>query len=420
MPRGGPRNDAAGRSPSKGDDARRQPKHHDGLRHRGRNGASQSTGRAASSAEILEPESSFTVGFQTGLFFGRVPSRAEPVPAMIRVGLAYDLRDYYRGLGYGEEATAEFDSPETVAALEGALERNGYRVERIGMVRELAERLVAGARWDIVFNVCEGLSGVAREAQVPALLEAYGVPYVFSDPLVMALTLHKAMAKHAVRDQGVPTAPFALVERLEDLDELALGFPLFAKPVAEGTGKGVTPASRVETRAELRKTVRDLIQRFRQPAIVEAYLPGREFTVGILGSGKSAAAIGVLEVRLSGLAEPGAYGYLNKEQCETRMEYRLVADEEAKEAERVALAAWRALGCRDGGRVDLRSDAGARPQFLEVNPLAGLHPTHSDLPILAAAAGLSYDELIGRIMKSALARIGLVRPGAARRRAAAE
>lgn len=334
---------------------------------------------------------------------------------MIRVGLTYDLRDHYRALGYGEEETAEFDSLETIDALAGALGENGYRVERIGMVRELAQRLVAGERWDIVFNVCEGLAGVAREAQVPALLEAYGVPYVFSDPLVMALTLHKAMAKHAVRDQGVPTAPFAVIERLEDLDGLALAYPLFVKPLAEGTGKGVTSASRVENAAALRKVCRQLLQRFRQPAIVEPYLPGREFTVGIIGTGRSATAIGALEVLLGDAAGTAAYGYVNKEQCERRVQYRLVADPEAKAAEAVALAAWRALGCRDGGRVDLRADAEGRPQFLEVNPLAGLHPTHSDLPILAAAAGIGYADLIGRIMRAALARTGI-----ARRRVAAE
>src|SRR5262249_40436410 len=156
-----------------------------------------------------------------------------------------------------------------------------------------------------------------------------------------------------------------------------------------------SPASRAESPAALRRTCRNLMSRFRQPVLVETYLPGREFTVGMIGTGRGAEAIGVLEVVLTGRAEAEGYGYQNKEECESRVEYRLVADAEAQAAASIALAAWRALGCRDAGRVDLRSDSAGQPQFLEVNPLAGLHPTHSDLPILADQAGISYDKLIG-------------------------
>jgi D-alanine-D-alanine ligase len=332
---------------------------------------------------------------------------------MLRIGMSYDLRDDYLAAGYGPEDTAEFDSRETIEAIERALAANGVEPVRIGNIRALVERLAAGERWDFVFNICEGLSGAGREAQVPALLEAYNIPCSFSDSLVMALSLHKAMTKHVLRDKGVPTAPFALIESLTDLDRHALAFPVFAKPVAEGTGKGVSPASRSEGPAALRKVCRSLLARFRQPVLVEGYLPGREFTVGIIGAGRGAEALGALEVILSDRARNAAYGYVNKEECESRVVYRLVADEEAKAAIEVALAAWRALGCRDAGRVDLRSDADGRPQFMEVNPLAGLHPTHSDLPILAQQAGMTYERLIGRILRQGLQRAGLQRRPAA-------
>jgi len=335
----------------------------------------------------------------------------------MRVGLTYDLRDDYLAAGYGREETAEFDSPATIQALEGALGRLGFATERIGTVRHLAARLVAGARWDLVFNIAEGLHGVGREAQVPALLDAYAVPYCFSDPLVMALTLHKGMTKHVVRDKGVPTAAFAVVETAADVAAVDLPYPLFAKPVAEGTGKGITPASRVASPAALRKVCRQLLQRFRQPVLVETFLPGREFTVGVTGTGDAAAAVAVMEVVLTERAEAGVYSYVNKEDCERRVIYRLADDAEAKAAARVALDAWRGLGCRDGGRVDLRSDAAGRPHFLEVNPLAGLHPEHSDLPIMCTLAGIGYDALIGRIVDSALRRC---RTGAAGAAAAAE
>jgi D-alanine-D-alanine ligase len=335
----------------------------------------------------------------------------------VLIGLAYDLRDDYRALGFSEEQVAEFDSAETIAELEAALVRLGHRVDRIGHVRRLAERLVAGARWDLVFNICEGVAGRAREAQVPALLEAFDQPYTFADPLVMAATLDKAVAKRLVRDHGLATAPFALVARAAEVAAVELPFPLFVKPVAEGTGKGVGPTSLVRSRAELERSCRALLARFAQPVLVETFLPGREFTVGIVGSGAAARAIGTLEVELLPGAEPGVYSYTNKERCEELVRYHLVDDAEARAAAALALDAYRALDCRDAGRVDLRSDGAGRPHFLEVNPLAGLHPTHSDLPIVAGLAGLGYDALIGAILASAAARAGLEEGRVRRRRA---
>src|SRR5262249_2291128 len=186
----------------------------------------------------------------------------------MRVGLTFDLRDHYLAAGYSAEDTAEFDSIETIDSLTGALERLGLEVDRIGTVRQLAQRLGAGERWGPGFKLAEGLKGVGREAQVPALLDAYDIPYTFSDPLVMALALHKGVAKRVARDCGVPTAPFAVVESMADLAAIDLPFPLFAKPIAEGTGKGVTPASRVIHRAPLPQLCRQLLARYRQPVLV--------------------------------------------------------------------------------------------------------------------------------------------------------
>ncbi|GBD44624.1 D-alanine--D-alanine ligase [bacterium HR40] len=327
----------------------------------------------------------------------------------MRIGLTFDLRDDYRALGFSEEEVAEFDSLETIAAIEAALVRLGFEVERVGRLQALLERLVQGERWDLVFNICEGLHGRSREAQVPALLEAFGIPYTFADPLTCALTLDKAMAKRVIRDAGLPTAPFAVVSDVAEVAGIDLPLPLFAKPVAEGTGKGIGPRSRVESRDELAQVVRELLARWRQPVLVETWLPGREFTVGIVGTGAEARIVGVLEVVLRAEAEPAVYSLHNKEQCEELVDYRLVDDPEAREAARVALAAYRVLEARDAGRVDLRSDARGLPHFLELNPLAGLHPTHSDLPILATLAGWSYDQLIGAIVESCLARTGFGR-----------
>jgi len=323
----------------------------------------------------------------------------------MRVGLTYDLRDDYLAEGYSLEETAEFDRADTIEAIEGAMRSLGYATDRIGHVRALVERLAAGERWDLVFNIAEGLRGIGREAQVPAILDAYGIPYTFSDPLVLTLTLHKGMTKRVIRDLGIPTPDFAVIEREEDLEEVELPFPLFAKPVAEGTGKGITGASKVESPGELREVGRSLLARFGQPVLVERYLPGREFTVGIVGTGRKAEPLGVLEVVLLSNAERHAYSYENKENCEECVRYVVADDGEGRRAAETAVAAWRGLGCRDGGRVDLRSDEGGTPQFMEVNPLAGLHPEHSDLPILCSLVGIPYLELMRRMVDSALERV---------------
>jgi D-alanine-D-alanine ligase len=316
----------------------------------------------------------------------------------MRIGVTYDLRADYLALGHGEEETAEFDSEQTIAALCDALASLGYETSRIGGVRRLAEKLVAGERWDCVFNFCEGLKGMSREAQAPALLEAYDIPYVFSDPLTLAVALDKAMTKHIVRAHGVPTPDFALIENAEDARKIDLPFPLFVKPVAEGSGKGIHAKSKVDNAADLARVAEDLLTRFRQPVLVETFLPGREYTVGIVGTGVDAESLGVMEVIFGDKAAAHGYGYENKEFYEDRMTYRLVEGVEGEAAANVALAAWRALRCRDGGRIDLRCDERGAPSFIEMNPLAGLNPERSDLVFIARFRNMSYRDLIGRIM----------------------
>lgn len=326
----------------------------------------------------------------------------------MRIGMTYDLRDDYLAAGYSEEETAEFDRADTIDSIASALHQLGHSTDRIGNVRQLISRLAAGDRWDLVFNICEGLHGVAREAQVPAILDAFDIPSTFADPLVMALSLHKGLTKAIVQQAGLPTPQYRVVETAEQAGQVDLPYPLFAKPIAEGTGKGITPASLIPDSSKLRSICRELLERFRQPVLVETYLSGREFTVGLLGTADRARVIGTLEIILLPAAEQGVYSYVNKERCEELVEYRLVLpadDPEVAEAERIALAAWRELNGRDGGRVDLRSDGNGCPQFLEVNPLAGLHPQHSDLPMLATAIGMPYVELIREIVDSAALRV---------------
>ncbi len=320
------------------------------------------------------------------------------------VAMTYDLRQDYLARGYSLEETAEFDSPATVDAIAFALQDMDCNVVRIGCVQELVNRLARGERWDLVFNIAEGMHGAGRESQVPALLDAYEIPYTFSGPAVLSLCLDKAAAKAVVRAAGVPTPDWTVLRQTDDTAAVSMEYPLFCKPTAEGTGKGVSPRSLVRSQEDLRRTAEALLSAHGQPVLAESYLPGREFTVGMAGHGNSARVLGVLEICFSDNADQAGYTYDNKQHYHDRVTYSLVHDAEALEAGSVALQAWRVLGCLDAGRVDLRSDVSGQPQFMEVNPLAGLHPVDSDLPILCRLSGVAYDGLIKEIVHSALER----------------
>jgi len=323
----------------------------------------------------------------------------------MKIGLTFDLKSEYIKQGFSPEEAAEFDSEETVEGIEKALVQLGYKTDRIGNFKQLVQRINHGDRWDLVFNIAEGIYGFGREAQVPALLDAYRIPYVFSDPLVLSLTLHKGMTKRIIRDNHIPTADFVIVSHIRDVENVHLDYPLFAKPVAEGTGKGITKKSLTETPDELRVVCKQLLKRFNQSVLVEEYLPGREFTVGIVGTGEEARVIGVIEIILNQKAERSGYSYLNKAHYQDRVEYVLVEEEMERICSEIALKAWQALECRDGGRVDLRCDKNNNPQFMEINPLAGLNYLDSDLPIIAYKNGYTFADLIRMIMESALRRV---------------
>ena len=202
------------------------------------------------------------------------------------------------------------------------------------------------------------------------------------------------------------TDPSTALTAPADIASVDLPFPLFAKPVAEGTGKGVSKLSKITSRTQLDKVCRTLLRTYNQPVLVERFLPGREFTVGILGTGRKARVLAVLEIILLPEADAEVYSYRNKENCEELVRYQLLPHGElSHEIESLCLRAWRALGCRDAGRMDVRLDENGEVSFIEVNPLAGIHPEHSDLPIMATLANVSYRELIGQIMKSAMNRV---------------
>ncbi len=323
----------------------------------------------------------------------------------MRIGLTYDLRSWYLDRGYSMEDTAEFDKQETVDAIDTALRKMGFETEPIGNCFQLIDSLASGKRWDLVFNIAEGLYGDGRESVVPAILDQYKIPYVFSGPVIMGISLNKHLTRLIVSAAGVPVSPGMLITEPEDADKCQLQYPLFIKPVSEGTGKGITEQSLVKTPVELRKRVEYLLSRFNQPALVEEYLPGREFTVGVIGSGDSAIAIGGMEIECK---DNLPYSVEFKENYQIFCKYIPMANEFADECKTVALNVWKALGGLDAGRVDVKADRSGKMCFMEVNPLAGLHPVHSDLPILSNMIGINYQQLIEMIMKSAIKRHHLV------------
>lgn len=323
----------------------------------------------------------------------------------MRIGLTYDLRSWYLERGYTMDETAEFDKEETVAALEDVLGRLGYETVRIGNIFELVEKLAEGQRWEMVFNIAEGLYGDGRESVVPALLDQYRIPYVFSGPVVMGISLNKYLARLVVEAGGVPVPPGIIAATAGDIERArALTFPLFVKPVAEGTGKGITERSIVRDMESLVTLVNELLSTYRQPVLIEEYLPGREFTVGVTGYGADAKVTGGMEVICK---DNLPYSVEVKEHYEDYCEYRVYDENIRKECDAVALGAWRALGAVDAGRVDMKADRNGRICFIEANPLAGLNPVHSDLPMLSRMNGMSFETLMQLIMKSALKRYGI-------------
>jgi D-alanine-D-alanine ligase len=320
----------------------------------------------------------------------------------MKVGLTFDLRSWYLDRGYSMDETAEFDKQETVDALEKSLKLMGHETEPVGNAFQLIEALAAGKRWDLVFNIAEGLYGDGRESVVPAILDQYKIPYVFSGPVIMGLSLNKHLAKLIASAAGVPVSQGVLISEMADLEKVRMEFPLFVKPVSEGTGKGITDKSLVNNSAELKKMVTWILDEFRQPALVEEYLPGREFTVGVVGYGSDAVAIGGMEVIC---ANNLPYSVEVKENYENYCTYKPLDADISEECKSVALMAWKALDAVDAGRIDVKADRNGRICFIEANPLAGLNPIHSDLPMLARMYGIDYQALMTMIMDAAIKRI---------------
>jgi len=336
----------------------------------------------------------------------------------LKVGLTYNLKRQVRpDEGLPEDFYIEFDDEETVDAIADALKKGGCRVTKIE-ADEKAYGKLRRLKPDIVFNIAEGLRGESRESHIPVLLEMLGIPYTGSGPLTLAIALDKALTHRFLSMNGVPSPDFQVFVKAAQKLAKRCRFPLVVKPLAEGSSKGVRSSSLVRDMESLRKQVSWVIDTYSQPAIVESFLPGREFTVGLIGNSEP-TVFPMVEILLDQLPKGASplYSYEAKwvwDVPERPLDiFRCPADaspELVKEIRRIAAKTFRVLNCRDLCRIDIRLNEKSVPHVLEVNPLPGLIPdpdAHSCLPEAASVAGFSYDELVCTVLWQALKRYNM-------------
>jgi D-alanine-D-alanine ligase len=355
----------------------------------------------------------------------------------MRIGITFDLKAsisasppgkggdaasssplYQGGVGAvaHDDAEEEFDSPVTIEAIAQVIRGLGHEVEKLGDGRELLQRLLANPP-DFVFNFAEG-QGISRsrEARVPAVLEMLGIPYSGSDPLALAATLDKDVAKRLVASaggqvpKGIVVAPECSALQIANCKLQIEHWPVLVKPAWEGSSKGIRLRCLVEQPDQLVEVVEEVRRDQRQPVLIEEYVQGDEVTVGVIGNDPP-AVLGMLQVTPRKPTAHFVYSLEIKRDYKRLVHYDIppkLPPSTVAALEQSALASYRALGCRDVSRVDFRVRDGV-PYFLEVNPLPGLNPDDSDLVILAKGMGWSYERLIRTIVEAALRRHGMSR-----------
>ncbi len=327
----------------------------------------------------------------------------------LKVGITYNLKkEFAQRENQPIDLLEEFDSEETIDAIREVLEADGYEVIKLGGDAGLVDR-VRQTSIDIVFNIAEGIEGRNREAHIPALLEFLNIPYTGSDPLTLSVTLDKAMAKRIIVSHGIPTPRFKKIGKMEDLEGLDLRYPVFAKLCYEGSSKGVRLDSKISSPESLEEKVESLLSVYGSPLLVEEFVKGPEFTVGVLGN-EHPSVLGVMQIEIKGRPpEESIYSLEIKREWQEKVRYHcppLVAQPLIRKIEEVALRSYQALDCRDVSRVDIRVGEDKVPYFLEINPLPGLSPVYGDLVIMARSVGWDYARLVKTIFHHALKRYG--------------
>jgi len=322
--------------------------------------------------------------------------------------LTYDLRhEYVFKKNDPADANAEFDHKDTIKEIERALVRGGHTVVHIGNAHNLL-KTIDKLRVDIVFNLAEGLSGRNRESQVPIVLETKGIPFVGSDGLTLGLALDKILAKKIFIAEGIPTPRFLEIKDISTLDGFSLKFPLIVKPRYEGSSKGISKDSLARNAESMRKRADWVIKTYKQPALVEEFIRGQEFTVAVLGN-RNPEAMPPVQISIDGEKNLGEKFYTFGHIRSGALKYICPAEisrELRKKIKDVALKSYQALECCDFGRVDIRVDKKGTPYVLEINPLPSLS-LEDIFPLVGKQLGIGYGDIINRILDYALERHGL-------------
>jgi D-alanine-D-alanine ligase len=327
----------------------------------------------------------------------------------MNVGLSYDLKEAFAAGREGpEDALEEYDSVETVDALQKAIEARGHSVVKLGGGRQFLNNILT-QKVDFVFNISEGLGSYrSREAQVPSVLEMLNIPYSGADPQCLAVCLDKHLTKKIISLEGIPTPKWVVVDsaNVKDIAWNTLPYPAFVKPVWEGSSKGIRLKSLVRSPPQLKAMVSELLQNYHQPVLVEEFISGEEITVGMVGN-NPARIIGIMRVVPRQKVADFVYSLEVKRDYEKLVDYECPAQLPARTTqliEEYSRRAFKLLDCRDFARLDYRVAANGTPYFLEVNPLAGLNPRSSDIVILSGLVNFKYPDLIGAILDAALQR----------------
>jgi D-alanine-D-alanine ligase len=375
---------------------------------------------AASKREGLSYDATIAAILKSGMLRWKLAGATEeavPRPRKserLRVGFTFNMKRVDSKAG--NDAEAEYDPPETIDAIRTAIESLGHDVVPLEANSELPARLMESGV-DLVFNIAEGLAGRNREAAVPALCELCGIPYTGSDSATLALALDKALTKRILKQHGILTPEFQVMTTGREKLSPTLRFPLIVKPNAEGSSKGIEAKGVVDDETALRAAVKELIDKYRQPALIEEYIPGREFTVGLLGDRRPRVLPPMEVVFKDKTNERPVYDFNIKQEWEKHVSYDCpahVSPPELAAINRAARETFLALDCRDVARVDLRMTAKGECYVLEVNPLPGLTPGYSDLVLITQAAGIEYRTLIAEILAGGLKRLREKRREAAR------
>ncbi len=354
----------------------------------------------------------------------------------VKIGLTYDLKeDYTLKENEPKDKYAEFDTNEVVEEIIQALVSGGHKVVRIGDGKNLLKR-IKDEKFDIIFNIAEGFYGRGRESQVPAILEMLQIPYVGADSLTLGITLDKVATKKILSYHNIPTPRFMEVKNLSDLKDFYLSFPVIAKLRYEGSSKGMADEAFCRDLKQLKKRCKWLIATYRQPVLVEEFISGKEFTVGIIGNpdrtpssyeekseiqainqnskcvlrgNGNARALPTVQIEIDGELNLGDKFYTHSRIESNNLKYvcpAKISDGLNRKIQNIALLTYKILECRDFGRVDFRLDKENQPYFLELNPLPSL-TTKDIFPLVAKETGLSYNQVINKILEFALRRHGI-------------